>query len=83
MSGGRIPMSALAVYSGQVCLGHILPRGKSGVEAFDADDRSLGMFPDQKSAADAVSQKTEIPAQAGPAPDDLRQQRGPKGGPKS
>jgi hypothetical protein len=31
-----------------------MPRGKSGVEAFDSADRSLGLFPDQKSAADAI-----------------------------
>jgi hypothetical protein len=47
----------LALYDGQRCLGHLLPRGKLGVEAYDADDRSLGLFPDQKTAADAVSQK--------------------------
>jgi hypothetical protein len=29
-------------------------RGKSGVEAFDADTRSLGLYPNQKAAADAV-----------------------------
>jgi hypothetical protein len=81
MSGGKIPMTALAVYSGQVCLGHILPRGRSGVEAFDADDRSLGIFPDQKSAADAVSQK--IPARAGSAAGRTPAITGTKGGPKS
>lgn len=48
-------MQAVAVYDGQICLGFLLPRGKTGVQAFDADDRSLGTFPDQKSAADAVS----------------------------
>jgi hypothetical protein len=44
-----------SVYDGRVCLGHILNRGKLGFEAFDADDSSLGTFPDQKSAADAIS----------------------------
>jgi hypothetical protein len=44
----------LSIYAGQRCLGHLLPRGRQGVEAFDADDRSLGIFPDQKSAADAI-----------------------------
>jgi hypothetical protein len=33
----------------------LLPRGKQGVEAFDADERSLGIFPDQKTAAAAIS----------------------------
>ena len=37
----------LAVYDGRNCVGHLLHRGKSGVEAFDADDNSLGLFPTQ------------------------------------
>jgi hypothetical protein len=45
----------LSVYDGQVCVGHLLPRGKTGVEAFDRDDKSLGIYPDQKAAAGAVS----------------------------
>jgi hypothetical protein len=44
------PMQALSVYDGSRCIGFIMPRGKSGVEAFDGDTRSLGVFPDQKSA---------------------------------
>jgi hypothetical protein len=47
-------MQTLAVYEGQRCIGHILKRRKS-FEAFDADDRSLDLYFDQKSAADAVS----------------------------
>jgi hypothetical protein len=43
-----------AVYAGQRCLGFLLPR-RDGVEAYDADDRLLGIFPDKKSAADAIS----------------------------
>jgi len=43
-----------AVYAGRVCIGFLLPR-RDGVEAYDADDRLLGTFPDQKSAADAIS----------------------------
>lgn len=44
------------VYDGQqVCIGFTVSRGKAGVEAFDIDNRSLGIFPDQKSAAAAVS----------------------------
>jgi hypothetical protein len=42
------------VYSGRVCLGRIVCRGKLGFEAFDADERSLGIFPNLKRAADAV-----------------------------
>jgi hypothetical protein len=42
------------VYDGRTCLGHILARGKAGFEAFDRDDRSLGLFPTAKAAADAL-----------------------------
>lgn len=55
------PVRMLSVYvpgaSGRntVCIGHPFLRGRSGVEAFDQDTRSLGLYPDMKSAADAVS----------------------------
>jgi hypothetical protein len=45
----------LSVYSGRLCIGHLVLRGKSGVEAFDADDRSLGIFPNQQLAVAAVA----------------------------
>ena len=44
-----------AVADGQVCIGHLMSRGREGVEAFDAENRSLGTFPDMASAANAVS----------------------------
>ena len=44
-----------AVYSGRECLGRIVCRGKLGFEAYDSAERSLGVFPDLKRAADAVS----------------------------
>jgi hypothetical protein len=46
-----------AVYDGQRCIGHVLSRGKLGVEAFDAGDVSLGIFPNMKAAANAVSER--------------------------
>jgi hypothetical protein len=46
----------LSVYSGQTCVGHIVGCGKAGFEAFDADEKSLGIFPSEKTAADAVSE---------------------------
>jgi hypothetical protein len=49
-------VNLLAVFDGTVCLGHIMSRGKAGVEAYDRDDRSLGIFPNQKAAADAISE---------------------------
>jgi len=44
----------VAVYDGRTCLGHIRGRGKAGFEAFDGDDRSLGVFPSQREAAAAI-----------------------------
>jgi hypothetical protein len=43
------------VYDGRECLGFILARGKLGFEAFTSDERSLGLFPTQREAADAIS----------------------------
>jgi hypothetical protein len=42
------------VYDGQQCLGHVLGRGKSGFEAFDRDDKSVGIFETQRQAANAL-----------------------------
>jgi hypothetical protein len=52
----------LAVYDGRNCVGHLLHRGKSGVEAFDADDNSLGLFPTQAEAAaiELLTQQQEL-----------------------
>jgi hypothetical protein len=52
------PVSMLSVYipgpSGRtVCIGFLLLRGRQGVEAFDQNTVSLGLFPVQKTAADA------------------------------
>jgi hypothetical protein len=44
-----------SVYSGRECIGRIVCRGKLGFEAYDSDERSLGIFPNLKRAADAVS----------------------------
>jgi hypothetical protein len=41
----------VAVYVGRECLGQVLPRGKAGFEAFDRDDRSVGIFSTQSAAA--------------------------------
>ena len=49
------PQTALSVYDGRCHIGFLLLRGKAGVEAFDADNRSLGLFSNMKTAADAVS----------------------------
>jgi hypothetical protein len=50
--------SLLAVYDGQHCRGFILARGRSGFEAFDNSERSLGLYQSQAAAADAI--ETEV-----------------------
>jgi hypothetical protein len=49
-----VPINTLAVYDGQSCIGHVISRGRAGLEAFDADDQSLGTFATEQSAANAV-----------------------------
>jgi hypothetical protein len=44
----------VAVYAGQTCLGHVISRGPRGFEAFDPDDKPIGLFATQASAADAL-----------------------------
>jgi hypothetical protein len=44
----------LAVYNGRTCCGFLLRRGRDGVEAFDSDERSLGLFPTEQEAAAAL-----------------------------
>jgi hypothetical protein len=43
------------VYDGQQCLGHVLSRGPKGFEAFDRDDKSVGLFETQRQAANALT----------------------------
>jgi hypothetical protein len=47
----------LAIYSGQTCVGHVINRGPKGFEAFDVDDRSIGVFPTLNEAASALEAK--------------------------
>jgi hypothetical protein len=55
MSKRPTPASGwLSVYSGQQNLGHVISRGKCGVEAFDANEASLGIFATQAEAVAAV-----------------------------
>jgi hypothetical protein len=57
ISAEAIPdiLSIQAVYSGTTCLGFLYSRGRQGIEAFDSDTRSLGIYHDRKNAADAVT----------------------------
>jgi len=45
----------MTVTTGRTTLGFILRRGDNVFEAFDRAERSLGVFEDQRSAADAIS----------------------------
>jgi hypothetical protein len=49
------PIVMQAIYVGQQCLGFIYSHGRLGIEAFDSDTRSLGLYADRKAAADAVA----------------------------
>jgi hypothetical protein len=44
----------ISVMSGSICRGFVLARGKLGHETFTADERSLGLFDNQRAAIDAV-----------------------------
>jgi hypothetical protein len=44
-----------SIYDGRDCIGFLFARGEHEVEAFDADNKSLGRFSSLKRAADAVS----------------------------
>jgi hypothetical protein len=49
--------SMMSVYDGQRCIGFLLRRGKA-VEAFDGDSKSLGIFPNQATAAGAITSQS-------------------------
>jgi hypothetical protein len=61
------PASMLAVYvpgkdgRNTVCVGFIMPRARQGVEAFNADTKSLGLFKTQAEAADALTRGRGVP----------------------
>jgi hypothetical protein len=44
----------IPIVAGRVCAGHLINLGPRGVEAFNKDDISLGIFPDVIAAASAV-----------------------------
>ena len=46
------PMSY--IYDGRACLGFVLSRGRAGFEAFDSEERSLGVYGTQREAAAAI-----------------------------
>jgi hypothetical protein len=44
----------ISVYSGRECIGWVFARGRSGFEAYDAAQQSLGIFATQREATVAV-----------------------------
>jgi hypothetical protein len=56
--------SLLTVYDGQRCLGYVLKRGPAGVEAFDVNDQSLGVFRDVPAAKNAITTTLDSTASA-------------------
>jgi len=46
----------LSVTDGRECIGHLIDRGKTGVEAFTVDEVSLGLFKNVQAAATACWQ---------------------------
>ena len=49
------------IMNGDACAGFLINLGPRGVEAFDKDEKSLGVFPDAPSAATTVK-RTVVPA---------------------
>ena len=43
-----------SVYDGRSCVGFVLARGRSGFEAFDAAEHSLGMFETRHGAINKI-----------------------------
>jgi len=53
------------VYDGRACLGFVLSRGRAGFEAFDREERSVGLYPAAPAAANAVCAAVENERAAG------------------
>ena len=47
------------VADGGKCVGFVLRRGRTGYEAFDADEKSLGLFASESDAAEVVEEARE------------------------
>ena len=49
------PTACLSVYDGRRCIGFLMLRGRQRVATFNADERSLGIFPDTNAAVGAIT----------------------------
>jgi hypothetical protein len=55
-SKSKTPSPMLAVYSGQVCIGHVYGRGKTGWDAYDTGGERLGStWPTREEALKAIT----------------------------
>jgi hypothetical protein len=54
------------VADGGKCVGFVLRRGRTGYEAFDAGEKSLGLFPSEADAAEVVLGKVETSTWSSP-----------------
>jgi hypothetical protein len=48
----------ISIYDGRSCVGFVLARGRAGFEAFDAGERSLGVFETQNAAINKIQATT-------------------------
>jgi hypothetical protein len=63
MSARKSSESPLSyVYDGQRCIAFVCSRGKLGFEAFDSEERSLGVYGTQREAAAAIMQGVAMSA---------------------
>jgi hypothetical protein len=60
-SEGNEAPRLVPVMRGDTCAGFLISLGPRGVEAFDKDEKSLGVFPDANSAATAVEKSVAPP----------------------
>jgi hypothetical protein len=58
----------VSVMHGGTCTGFLIDRGARGVEAFDADEKSFGVFPDAISATIVIKKSSAAPDATGGAP---------------
>lgn len=54
MTAPKPTPTMVSVYDGTTCIGHVLASGPKHFEAFDRDDKSIGIFERQRQAASAL-----------------------------
>jgi hypothetical protein len=59
-STNKPPM--ISVYRGRDCVGFVFARGPQGYEAFDDEERPIGLFADEHAAAAAILNQRPVGA---------------------